>query len=145
MNEIITYEELFIWRNVCEFLYRSGAVDRGKWTDFGMSQYVCNCSVAYAWEVLAFDKRERRQLLWDAWRIQLVRYEDRVKKKHQGWVLRSNWEYKIDFLEKVVLFDANPYGLPMPWLRNDMPKPWDVVLGGMQQPEPGSVVMGGRK
>jgi hypothetical protein len=35
--------------------------------------------------------------------------------------------------------------LPMPWLRNDMPKPWDVVLGGMRQPEQGSAVMGGRK
>ncbi len=142
---IITYEELFVWRDVCELLCRLHAFDQGKWTDFGVDTADISCFVKDAYSVLSFDARARRQMMWDAWRIQLVRWvsSDRVG-KHAGWVLRFRWEYKIDFLEKVVLFDANPYQLNMPWLRSDMPKPWDAVIGGVSNPRMGDMVLGGK-
>jgi hypothetical protein len=130
-EDILTYDELFVWRNVCEFLHRFGALDRGKWTEFGIDSASINLMVKNAYLVIGFDARPRRQLLWDAWRIQLIRYVNTgwVAKKNTGWVLKYRWEEKIDFLEQVVLFNADPYDLPMPWLRDDMPKPWDAVIG----------------
>jgi hypothetical protein len=142
-ESIITYEELFAWRNVCELLHRLGAIDRGRWTEFGLSEWDCAVFIKDARLVLSFDVRPRRQLLWDTWRIQLVRWisSSQVAKKNTGWVLKSRWEHKIDFLEHVVLFNASPYSLPMPWLRSDMPKPWDAVISKDLMPRPGDMVL----
>ncbi|MBD2005625.1 MULTISPECIES: hypothetical protein [Cyanophyceae] len=117
---ILSYQELRMWRDLCEFLSR-------RW-------YKCEepdelrtglpgCNV---WKPEA---RTHRQELWDSWMIQFISWSHthpalnysnsrklyRELKKWKGWTLRPDWEIKIDFLEKIVLLNVDPNTLNKPW------------------------------
>ncbi|NEP56014.1 MAG: hypothetical protein F6K31_03185 [Symploca sp. SIO2G7] len=114
---------------------RFKAIYKGQWTSFGLKIHEIE-QVANPF-VLKFENFSHRERLWNLWRIQLVRYIRCRKKVDSGWVLiKPYWEDKIDFLEKIVLFEIDDSQLPMPWLRDDFPKPWDAVLGGTVATEP---------
>lgn len=118
---MITYEELRQWRDLCEFLsqqwYKCEEVD-------SLRIKVPGCNV------FKTEWRSHRQQLWETWEIQLInwgdhpilRYSDsayRHYKKWRGWTVGKDWEIKINFLEKIVLFDADP---------NQLNKPWQVAI-----------------
>lgn len=133
----ITYSELRSWRDICETLNRFKAVDKGQWTSFGLKIHEIEDKADPF--VLRFENRPYRERLWDLWKIQLVRWVRCRCKIDSGWVLiKPYWEDKIDFLEKIVLFGADYHQLPMPWLHDDSPKPWDAVLGGLDTTAPKS-------
>jgi|GEM_PF-4268453 len=113
----LTYEQLRQWRDLCEFL-------AGQWyrcaEPYDISKALPGCHVSKP------ESRSERQYLWDNWEIQLMSWGGhpaawysnsgyREFKKWRGWALCPGWEVKIDFLEKVVLFDADPEVLEKPW------------------------------
>jgi hypothetical protein len=113
---MITYEKLRQWRDLCEFLsqqwYKCADCDE-------LEKSLPNCQ---GWK--AIGQSQRRQL-WE-WQIQLIqwgshpaiRYSNsayRKFKKWKGWTLKQDWEIKIDFLEKIVLLNADPDQLDKPW------------------------------
>lgn len=74
--------------------------------------------------------KQRRQRLWDLYLIQFIKwgqhpilnykYSSAVRRQYKkvfGWTLSSEWEYKIDYLEKIVLFGQEP-----------ILKPWETEL-----------------
>lgn len=114
---IVTYEELRQWRDLCEFLsqqwYKCEEID-------SLRVKVPGCNIFKS------EWRSHRAELWQKWEIQFInwgehpilRYSNsatRDYKKWRGWTLGQDWEIKIDFLEKVVLFDADPNQLDKPW------------------------------
>ncbi|HEY9874468.1 MAG TPA: hypothetical protein V6D12_13590 [Candidatus Obscuribacterales bacterium] len=109
----VTYEEMTQWRDLCEFLnaqwYKCAEAD-----DF--ERTLKHCKV---WR-----NQEHRQKLWDAWELQIIQWCGhpaadysycRDYRKWKGWRLAPDWEVKIDFLEKVAIFDADPETLDQPW------------------------------
>jgi len=118
---MITYEDLRQWRDLCEFLaqhwYKCAEYD-------DLEEKLPNC------QVFKPEKRSHRQQLWEWQMIQLIHWGEhpaikysnsayREFKKWRGWTLGQNWEIKIDFLEKVVLFGVDP---------NQLNKPWQVAI-----------------
>ncbi|MFK0731403.1 MAG: hypothetical protein ACFKPT_02670 [Gloeotrichia echinulata GP01] len=101
----ITYEDVRLWRDICEFL--------SQWHTPLPSPYIermipgCGYLVRY--------ERTHRQKLWDKFKIQLITYE-KFSKKYEGWRLKGNWEDKIDFLEQVYILGRDADRLPRPWL-----------------------------
>ena|GEM_PF-4813262 len=64
--------------------------------------------------LLGYD-RTRRQLLWEKYTIQLIKWE-RESKRYEGWRLKGNWEFKIDFLEQIYILGRDSERLPRLWL-----------------------------
>jgi hypothetical protein len=116
----ISYEQLVQWRDLCEYLnscwYKCGE-------PYDLERKLPNCQI---WKPEA---RSHRQELWDAWQLQLMSWGEhpilryarsrstyREFKKWKGWTLQADWQVKIDFLEKVILFNADPDQLEKPWV-----------------------------
>ncbi len=105
-DDSITYEEVFLWRDICEKMaQKPGEL----WEGEELIAAVPGCD-----SLVGFD-RTRRQVLWDAYKIQLIKWV-KFRRNDQGWRLKSNWEDKIDFLERVYILNQNPDELPRPWL-----------------------------
>ncbi|WP_348229637.1 hypothetical protein [Trichocoleus desertorum] len=102
------YEEVRLWRDICEFM-ASHSVGRCPFGPEYIAKHVEGC-----WYLLSPD-RTHRQRLWDLYKIQLIKWESARRNEH-GWILKGNWEDKIDFLEQVYILDRNPDTLPRPWL-----------------------------
>lgn len=100
----IDYEEISNWRTICDFL----------WESRGNRAYILPVPIKNFEDcdrrLLSFQGRPRRQLLWDLYFIQLIKWSD------SGWCLKGGWEYKIDFLEKVYILGRDPDSLSKPWL-----------------------------
>jgi hypothetical protein len=114
------YEQLTQWRDLCEHL-------NSCWykceEPYDLERKLPNCQI---WKP---ELRSHRQHLWDNWQLQLMdwgehpvlryvssRANRKAFRKWRGWTLQTDWQVKIDFLEKVVLFDADPNQLEMPWV-----------------------------
>jgi hypothetical protein len=101
----ITYEDVRLWRDICEYLNQRKAPTSSHYIELRIP----GC------KYLAGYDRAHRQKLWDKFKIQLIVYE-KFSKKHDGWRLKGNWEDKIDFLEQVYILGRDPDTLPRPWL-----------------------------
>lgn len=101
----ITYEDVRLWRDICEYLNQRKAPTGSHYIKLRIPG--CDYLVDY--------DRTHRQKLWDKFKIQLIKYE-KFSKKYEGWVLKGNWEDKIDFLEQVYILGRDPDSLPRPWL-----------------------------
>ncbi|MBW4648943.1 MAG: hypothetical protein KME06_09595 [Kastovskya adunca ATA6-11-RM4] len=103
----MNYEDLFLWRSICELLVeKKGFAD----PDEILS------AVPGAVHLISFD-RTHRQALWDAYKIQLIIWDNHPRRyQYQGWNLKGNWEFKIDFLEQIYIFGKDPDFLPKIWL-----------------------------
>jgi hypothetical protein len=107
------YEDLCQWRSICEFL-------DSQWYKFLDDSSVLTQGFTL---LLTFAKPHREEL-WSNYMIQLVQFgkhphahyhrRSEFRKKY-GWRLLPDWEVKIDFLEKITLFNNNPDDLPQPW------------------------------
>ena len=100
----ITYEDVRLWRDICEYLNRRKAPTGSHYINLRIPG--CDYLVGY--------DRTHRQKLWDKFKIQLIKYEK--FSKYDGWRLKGNWEDKIDFLEQVYILGRDPDTLPRPWL-----------------------------
>ncbi|MEH1808461.1 hypothetical protein [Nostoc sp.] len=100
----ITYEDVRLWRDICEYLNQRKAPTGSHYIELRIPG--CDYLVDY--------DRTHRQKLWDKFKIQLITYEK--FSKHDGWKLKGNWEDKIDFLEQVYILGRDPDSLPRPWL-----------------------------
>lgn len=101
----LTYEEIRLWRDICEYLSQRRTPTHSHYITLRIPG--CEHLVGY--------DRTHRQKLWDKYKIQLIKYE-KFSKRHDGWVLKGNWEDKIDFLEQVYILGRDPDTLPRPWL-----------------------------
>lgn len=111
----INYEDLCQWRDICEFLST-------RWYLFADDYDISKLS----FNLLTEEASTKRQELWTRYMIQFVahcrhphaRYHRRSDyKKDFGWVLVSDWELKIDFLEQIVLLGRAEEDLPRPWCK----------------------------
>lgn len=105
----MNYEELVQWRTLCEYL-------DSKW-------YKC-ADTGNHFPLLLINAREKREFLWSYYMIQLVQWCEHPHVWHHRrspykdewvWRLLPGWEFKIDFLEKITLFNHAPEDLPQPW------------------------------
>ncbi|MEW5857398.1 MAG: hypothetical protein AB1861_08455 [Cyanobacteriota bacterium] len=108
----ISYSQLTSWRNLCEFLDKL-------WYKFATCEEIsahCSCLPG-----LYRMRREHRSLLWEKYLIQFCTYQQhpiltfshsrstkREFKDVWGWRLMKDWEFKIDYLEQIVLFNREP-------------------------------------
>lgn len=110
-NRGVTYEDVFLWRAICEYLW----LIKGKHAHHDpthpnrTNQIVPGCS-----HLIGID-RTHRQMLWDLYKIQLITWT-KATRRHEGWCLKGNWEDKIDFLEQVYILGRDPDTLPRTWL-----------------------------
>lgn len=108
----LSYEDVREWRDVCEYLDDC-------WYKFDDAAPFLLCTPK---------GRDQRQLLWDTWKIQIIRFgehpvleykHDRLTRRafrnDKGWRLLPGWEYKIDFLEQVYILGRDGDRLPKPW------------------------------
>lgn len=115
------YEHLRDWRDICEHLNTC-------WYKFDDQAGISQKCPSINRKLIDFEGRELRATLWDRWLIQLIRWGDhpilyfrnsratrREFKHERGWILVNGWEAKIDFLEKLVLFEVDEDTLPKPW------------------------------
>jgi len=102
---MINYSHLYSWRNLCEYLNSR----KFKFAEPYEIKRNCKCLPSLYWR-----DRTHRQFLFDNYLIQFIHwcpYPDfsyRCRRKDDddwGWQLCRDWEAKIDFLEKIVLFD----------------------------------------
>lgn len=102
----LSYEDVRLWRDICELLNR--------WGNTPVSSQVLAPKFGGCGHLVGYD-RTHREKLWHQYKIQLIKYE-KFSKNHQGWVLKGNWEDKIDLLEQVYILGRDPETLPRPWL-----------------------------
>ena len=106
-SEPITYEEVCSWRNICEYCH-------AHMNTATTEDLIRNCKL-YDDRLVQIVGKSRRAILWDKYKIQLIKWE--YYKKHCGhWILKGNWEDKIHFLEQVYILDRDSSSLPRPWL-----------------------------
>jgi hypothetical protein len=84
----ITYEDVRLWRDICEYLNQRKAPTSSHYIELRIPG--CDYLVGY--------DRTHRQKLWDKFKIQLITYE-KFSRNHEGWKLKGNWDT-----------------LPRPWL-----------------------------
>lgn len=101
----LNYEDVRLWRDICEYLSNC----HSPISSDHLIRRIPGCG-----HLVDYD-RSHRQKLWSLYKIQLIIYE-KFSKKHQGWLLKGNWEDKIDFLEQIYILGRNPETLPRPWL-----------------------------
>ena len=111
---MITYSQMRGWRDVCEYLNTC-------WYKFDVP-YGIKSKCPHALPNLYNPKvRSHREIIYDNYLIQLIawgqhpilNYRDskQIRKEYRdiwGWRLCSDWEYKIEYLEQIVLFDKEP-------------------------------------
>lgn len=102
----ITYEDVRLWRDICEYLNRRR---------IPIPSHFLNIIAVPGCDYLVGYDRTHRQKLWDKFKIHLIVYE-KFSRKCEGWRLKGNWEDKIDFLEQVYILGRDPDSLPRPWL-----------------------------
>jgi hypothetical protein len=118
-----TYSQMRSWRDVCEFL------DSVKYK-FAEPESIRNHCPKALPAIFNPRIREHRKFLYENYLVQFVTWQQhpylsfshsrsvyRELKDLWGWRLVSDWESKIDYLEKVVLFGNEP----------DI-KPWEPAL-----------------
>lgn len=105
----LDYEEIRLWRDICEYLGQWEHTTYHPTDPWHIEQKVPGS------KFLLCPNRTRRQLLWEKYTIQLIKWEV-VSKHHSGWCLKGNWEDKIDFLEQVYVLDRDPETIPKRWL-----------------------------
>lgn len=110
------YLELRSWRDICEYLDSC-------WYKFAEPtelQEKCKGAIASLWQT---EGRPRRQLLWDRWLIQFIRWGNHpilnfrnskknrreFNKYYRGWTLVSGWEAKINFLEQLIFLSGTKH------------------------------------
>jgi hypothetical protein len=117
---MINYLHLWGYRNLCEFLdqqwYKFAEIDDIKQKCKGVLP------------ILYSNPKNKiiSNYLWNKYLIQFIyfgkhpilRYTSSKKtekafKNNYGWTLVSDWEYKIEYLEKIILFNQEP--LFKPW------------------------------
>lgn len=107
------YEDLRQWRNICECL-------DCQWYKFLDTDHIST----KGFTLLLPDAKSTRQQLWSDYMIQLAQwgrhphanYHHRSEYRlRNGWRLLPGWEFKIDFLEQIVLFDRKPDDLDQTW------------------------------
>ena len=104
---MISYSHLYSWRNLCEYLNSC----KYKFAQPCQIKRDCKCLPSLYWK-----DRTHRQFLFDNYLIQLIHwcpepdfsYRRRRKDDDWGWQLCSYWEFKIAYLESIVLFDVEP-------------------------------------
>jgi hypothetical protein len=110
-NRGVTYEDIFLWRAVCEYLW----LTKDKHSHFNPTSPDEILGIIPSCQHLVGLDRTHRQMLWDAYKIQLITWT-KVNKRVEGWCLKGNWEDKIWFLEQVYILGLNPNTLPRTWL-----------------------------
>lgn len=109
----LTYDYLRQWRDLCEFL------DNRSYKCADVEELASNLPDNQVWRP---EWRQRRQQLWNTWKIQFIRWGKhprlhftggRDPSGWRGWTLVSEWEFKIDFLEHLILLDSDR---PQPWI-----------------------------
>lgn len=111
---MISYCEMRGWRDICEYLSTA-------YYHFGQIEDIRKkCPKALP---SLYDPKDRthRTPLWDVYKIQFVTWRQhpildycssrRYRREFQniwGWVLVSDWEFKIDFLEHLVFTGKEP-------------------------------------
>lgn len=109
---MITYSQMRGWRDICEYLNTC-------WYKFAdESDIRKHCPKALRnlyWPPM----RSHRELLYENYLIQFIVWQQhpviffkqsayKAFKKEWGWRLTNDWEYKIDYLEKLVLLNKEP-------------------------------------
>lgn len=110
-NRGITYEDIYLWRAICEYLWC--IKDKDAYHDPTYPDYI-NQVIKGCLYLIGTD-RTHRQTLWDLYKIQLIKWQ-KPSKHHEGWCLKGNWEDKIWFLEQVYVLGKKPDELPRPWI-----------------------------
>ena len=119
---MITYSQLKGWRNVCEYL-------NSKKYKFA-NEYGIKCNCPLTLPALYDPKiKEHRRILFEEHLIQFIRYQQhpildfyysrsvyRQYGDSWGWRLCNDWEYKIEYLENLILFEK------------EIPKKWEPQL-----------------
>ncbi|MGB3532125.1 MAG: hypothetical protein WBA13_01265 [Microcoleaceae cyanobacterium] len=127
---MITYSQLYSWRNLCEWLdsryFKFAFVDDIEFAvNFGRLK-----TLPFTYSASG---RQARSLLYLDHKIQFIsyryhpalRYWSDRRLRHEfgrevfekrGWCLVSDWEFKIDFLEQLVLFNQETECLWLPRL-----------------------------
>jgi hypothetical protein len=67
----------------------------------------------------SFKMSHFRDILYREYLIKLFWYGKNLYACSQGWFLISDWEYKINFLEKII-FDFDTNGIKLIWLENQL-------------------------
>lgn len=125
--KFLNYSQLYSWRNLCEWL-------NTRWYKFA---YISQIEADKKLKCLPFaysaSGRELRSLLYLNYKIQFISYrvhpvtnywsKRRILEQYnrevfykKGWMLVSDWEFKIDFLEKVILLNSDRDSLEKMWL-----------------------------
>jgi hypothetical protein len=111
---MINYLHLRGYRNLCEYL-------NGQWYKFAeIKDIQKNCKGVLP---ILYNPKDKRisKFLWDNYLIQfmcfskhpILNYTNSTRKIRRfkgvyGWALISDWEYKIEYLESIVLFSKEP-------------------------------------
>jgi len=110
-NRGITYEDVYLWRAICEYLWLTK--EKASYYEPTHPAYILMAIPECCLHLIDTD-RTHRQMLWDLYTIQLIKWVE-ASKHHQGWCLKGGWEDKIHFLEQVYILGVNPNTLPRPW------------------------------
>lgn len=124
---MISYCEMRGWRDICEYLFTAHY-------HFAEVKDICRKCPKVLPNLYDPKNRSHRTSLWDAYKIQFVTwrqhpildyYSSRCYRQRfkdiWGWSLVSGWEWKIDFLEHLVLTGKEPTRRPwMPALEERM-------------------------
>jgi hypothetical protein len=122
---MINYVQMRQWRDICEYLDK-------RWYKFAQCDRQ-DSTIECRFFLLSPKAKPIRQELWTNYMVQLTQwgqhpynfyYNDRDYRNVYGWRLLPGWEAKIDFVEKITLFNHNPDDLPQPWRRQI----WEAVL-----------------
>lgn len=109
---MITYSQMRSWRDICEYLNTC-------WYKFANESDIRkNCPKALR-NLYLPKGRSHRKHLYNEYLIQFVVWQQhpitffkksacKKYEKEWGWRLTNDWEYKIDYLEHLVLFNKEP-------------------------------------
>lgn len=108
----ITYEEMSLWRDICQCIAENRRKRKRGFKSTELKKLIANFTDRGGYKLLHYD-RHRREALWNFHdcQISLVRWG------RQGWELWSDWEEKINWLEKIILLNYDPEELAKPWIK----------------------------
>lgn len=111
---MITYSQMRSWRDICEYLNTC-------WYKFDVP-YGIKSKCPHALPNLVNPKvRSHREIIYNNYLIQFITWSQHPILNYSrskavwrewsdlwGWRLCSDWEYKIEYLEQIILFDKEP-------------------------------------